>query len=88
LQHSYFQQNSATAHTTLDTIAFLREFFDDRLISLHTQIEPRSLCLTVIDYFVFPYLKNSIFRTLINNLQEFQQRIVEECATIMTEMLQ
>lgn len=90
LQHGYFQQDGATAHTARETIAFLREFFDNRLISLHTQVEfpPRSPCLTIMDYFVFPYLKNRIFRTPVPNLQELEQRIVEECATITPVMLQ
>ena len=90
LQYGYFQQDGATAHTTLENIAFLREFFDDRLISLHTEIEfpPRSPCLTIMDYFVFPYLKNKIFATPIHNLKELQQRIVQQCATITPEMLQ
>lgn len=39
LQNGYFQQDGATAHTTRETIAFLREFLDNRLISLHTEVE-------------------------------------------------
>lgn len=90
LQNGYFQQDGATAHTTRETIDFLREFFDDRLISLHTQVEfpPRSPDLTIMDYFVFPYLKNRIFRTPVLNLQELQERITQECANITPEMLQ
>lgn len=89
LQHGYFQQDGATAHTTRETIAFLREFFDDRLISLRTEVEfpPRSPCLTIMDYFVFPHLKNKIFRTPVHNLQELEERIVEECANITPQML-
>lgn len=90
LRYGYFQHDGATAHTTRENIAFLREFFDDRLISLHTEVEfpPRSPCLTIMDYFIFPYLKNKTFATPVNNLQELQQRIVQQCATITPEMLQ
>ena len=90
LQYGYFQQDGATAHTTRENLAFLREYFDDRLISLHTEVEfpPRSPCLTIMDYFIFPYLKNKIFANPILNLQELQQRIVQQCATITPEMLQ
>ena len=63
LRYGYFQHDGATAHTTRENIAFLLEFFDDRLISLYTEVEfpPRSPCLTIMDYFIFPYLKKQDF---------------------------
>lgn len=90
LQYGYFQHDGATAHTTRENIAFLREFFDDRIISLHTEVEfpPRSPCLTIMDFFVFPHLKNRIFKTPVANLQDLQQRIIDECALITPAMLQ
>ena len=90
LHIGYFQQDGATAHTTRENIAFLGEFFDRRIISINADIQfpPRSPCLTIVDYFVFPYLKNRIFRTPVANLQALQQRIVDECASITPEMLQ
>lgn len=37
--HDYLQQDGAIAHTLGDIIAFPYEFFNDKLISLHMQIE-------------------------------------------------
>lgn len=70
LQYGFSQQAGATADTIVKTTAYLKKFFDKRLISFHTVIEfpPRSPCLTIIDYSVFPYLKNKIFRVSVANL--------------------
>jgi hypothetical protein len=81
LHEGYFQQDGATAHTAFDTIQVLQEFFDNRLISRNTVIPypPRSCDLTVLDFFVWPYLKNSVFKTPVQNLDELTQRISEVC---------
>lgn len=89
LQQGYFQNDGATSHTTPQSIAYLRQFFDDRLISLRCvpEFPPRSPDLTILDYFVFPHLKNIIFKTPVHTLPELRNRIVEECANITPEML-
>ena len=89
LRFGYFQQDGATAHTTAETINYLRNFFDDRLISFRTDIEfpTRLPCLTVMDYFIFPHLKNNIFKTPVKNLEQLQERIIQECGNISPEML-
>ncbi len=46
-----FQQDGATAHTTQETIAFLKDFFGDRLIS-HPLWPPHSLDLSPPDFFL------------------------------------
>ena len=84
LQQGYFQQDGATAHCTVESIALLREFFDDRIISRNTEtpFPPRSCDLTPCDFFLWPYLKNSIFRTPLNNIPELRIRIENKCAEI------
>jgi hypothetical protein len=77
LIYGYFQQDGATAHTTGATINFLSNFYADRLISRNTlnNWPLRSCDLTPCDFFLWPFLKNSIYNTPINDLAELQNRI-------------
>jgi hypothetical protein len=77
LIYGYFQQDGATAHTTGATINFLSNFYADRLISRNTlnNWPPRSCDLTPCDFFLWPFLKNAIYNTTINDLAELQNRI-------------
>lgn len=79
LQVGYFQQDGATPHCTRETLELLREFFDNRIISRNTENEypPRSCDITPCDFFLWPYLKNTIFRTPINDLEELKEKIRE-----------
>lgn len=77
LQEGYFQQDGATPHCTAETLALIREYFGERIISRNTarKFPARSCDVTACDYFLWPYLKNAIFSTPINNLEELKQRI-------------
>lgn len=78
LREGFFQQDGAPAHTAYETLGLLREYFNERLISAGTQIPfpPRSCDLTVLDFFVWPYLKNNVFRTPVNTIEELRERII------------
>lgn len=80
LQIAYFQQDGATAHTSHETLNMIREVFGNRIISRNTPIPypPRSCDLTPCDFFLWPYIKNSIFQQPIHNLDELRQRISEK----------
>lgn len=80
LQFGYFQQDGATAHTSHETLNMIREFFDNRIISRNTPIPypPRSCDLTPCDFFLWPYIKNSIFQQPIQDLNELRHRILEK----------
>lgn len=86
LTSGYFQQDSATAHTAQITINYLHQFFPDRLISVGLW-PSRSPDLTPLDFFLFPYLKNTIYRNQIQNLQQLRNAIEEAIANIGPEML-
>lgn len=90
LGQGFYQQDGATAHTTPATLNYLREFYDDRLISLRCipEYPPRSPDLTILDFFIFPHLKNRVFKNPIQTLPELRNRIAEECALITPPMLQ
>lgn len=84
LQNAYFQQDGATPHTTNATIQYLQQFFDDRIISRHTDhpFPTRSCDLNICDIFAWPYMKNNIFATPVNNLEELRERITQKCQEI------
>jgi hypothetical protein len=69
LTQGYFQQDGARIHTTWANLNFLMEFYDNRLISLNMPHEwpPRSCDLTPCDFFLWPYIKNSIFSAPATN---------------------
>jgi hypothetical protein len=90
VQTGYFQHDGATAHTARETLNYLQEFYDDRIISrnLHPAWPPRSPDLTPLDFSIFGYLKNSVFRRPLHNLNELREEIIKCCRTINQEMLQ
>lgn len=83
LTEGYFQQDNAPAHKSRETIAFLEQFFDTRIINF----PPRSPDLTILDYFIFPYLKNTIFKTRHHTIEELRNAIMNSCADITQEIL-
>lgn len=87
LEHGYFQQDGATAHTAAETITFLQQYFDNRLIS-RGRYPARSPDLTVLDCYLFPRLKNKIYRNRLHTLDELKEAIEQEIRGITEQELQ
>lgn len=87
LHEGYFQQDGARPHTAQRTLNYLAQFYDDRVISKDLW-PPRSCDLTCSDYFLFPYLKNAVFKTPVHTLDDLKERITAECERIDARMLQ
>lgn len=83
LLHGYFQQDNATAHKTRESLTRIREFYDNRVI----EFPPRSPDLTILDYFIYPYLKNTVYKNNPQNLEELQEAISNACNAITVQML-
>jgi hypothetical protein len=85
----YFQQDGATAHTTRANLAYLQEFYDNRVISrgVNPSFPTRSPDLTPLDFCLFGYLKDEVFKRDNNNLEELQASIIHCCQNIGPEML-
>jgi hypothetical protein len=62
----YFQQDGATPR---ETFRYLRQFFDDRLIS-------RNL------WPALPHLKNTIFKEVVHTIDDFKSRVKEDCERV------
>jgi glycosylphosphatidylinositol transamidase (GPIT) subunit GPI8 len=65
-------------------MARIHEFYDDRII----KFPPRSPDLTILDFFIFPYVKNTIFKNNPHNLEELQEAISNACNAITVQMLE
>ena len=73
-------QDGAPAHGSLEIRRLLRTKFENRVVALHHPIEwpPRSPDLTPLDFFLWGYLKQKVFRTPPASLVELRRRIVDE----------
>ena len=67
-------------------MAFLREFFDDQLISKNMW-PPRSPNLTSLDHFLWGHLKGVVYPTNPHTLDELKANIETEIANITIETL-
>jgi len=79
----HFQQDGATAHTALNSMAVVREMFGN-VISRFGDIAWPALSpeLTVPHFFLWEFLEYRVFRRRIVTIQEIKQAIVDEVAAI------
>lgn len=84
----YYQQDGAAAHFARLVRTYLDLVFPNRWIGRLGPISwpPRSPDLTPLDYFLWGFLKEKVFRTVPENLQEMQDRILENCLLPDQEM--
>lgn len=84
----YFQQDGAPAHYAVLVRTYLDLVFPNRWIGRLGPISwpPRSPDLTPLDFFLWGFLKDKVFRTAPANLQEMQDRILENCLIPDQEM--
>jgi len=79
LNSIYFQQDGAPAHNSQIVRPFIIETFEDRWIGTHApnRWPARSPDLSVLDFFVWSFLKNKIYLNVVHNLQELQDATVQ-----------
>ncbi|GFW71356.1 uncharacterized protein TNCV_537741 [Trichonephila clavipes] len=90
LQELWFQQDGATCHTARATIDLLKDMFGDRLISRFGPMNwpPRSCDLTPLDYFLWGYVKSSVFADKPQTLDHLEDNIRRVIADIRPQMLE
>ena len=69
---------------------FLNETFPDRWIERDGPIPwpPRSPDITPLDFFLWGYVKDTVYRTKVREMTDLKQRISNAIATIDEAMLQ
>ncbi len=82
----WFQQDGATAHTAESTIAFLKEFFGERLIT-RPLWPPRSPDLTPPDFFLWGFIKDRVFTRGPDSVEKLKEFITDAIEEITPEML-
>lgn len=79
-----FLGHRARLYTINENIPFLRNLFEDRISSLNTGTiwPPLSCKLTPCDFYLQPYLKNSISKIPVVDLDDLHQRITNKIEEI------
>lgn len=77
------QQDGAISYTARQTIALLRTKFPDRVISKKGDIKwpPRSPDLSPLDFFLWGFLKDCVYRTapkILPELKNWIQKVIED----------
>lgn len=88
--HTWFQQDGATPHTARETMALLRDFFLNKLISRFGDIPwpPSSPDITPMDFFLWGYLKSKVYETNPATISALKENIVREVHGIPASLLQ
>lgn len=79
LNHVWFQQDGASPHTSGDTCAFLRQCFDERVVSKNFAYEwpPRSPDLSPCDFFLWGTVKDMVYKHgRLSTVSELQDHII------------
>ncbi|GFY17479.1 transposable element Tc3 transposase [Trichonephila clavipes] len=86
----WFQQNGATCHTARATIDLLKDTFGDRLISRFGPVNwsPRSCDLTLLDYFLWGYVKSFVYADKPQTLEHLEDNIRLVIADIRPQILE
>lgn len=85
-----FQQDGAPPHWGLVVREFLDQTFPNRWIGRDGPIAwpPRSPDITPLDFFMWGYVKDIVYRTEVRDIDNLKQRITEAIATINVGMLE
>ena len=86
----WFQQDGALAHTSREVMEFLNSQFPGKLIS-HRSVFPwpaRSPDLSPLDFFLWGYVKDVVFRSNPTNVAELKEKVEEAIMAVHPETLQ
>ncbi|KAJ4442689.1 hypothetical protein ANN_04278 [Periplaneta americana] len=87
LSQGYFQQDGATCHTSNESMELIASFFDDRIISRNLW-PPRSPDLITPNFFLWGYLKDRVYATRPQTLDDMKHNITQEIQAIDNRVLQ
>lgn len=89
LEDMWLQQDDATAHTSRETMAILRNMFPARLISRFGDLAwpARSPDLSAPDFFLWGYLKGKVYANNPRTLQQLKHNIRQEIEDLTPNVL-
>ena len=84
-----FQQDGAPPYWGLEVRQFLNETFSYRWIGRDGPIlwPPRSPDITPLDFFLWGYVKDIVYRTKVRDVNDLQHRIIEAIDTVTVDIL-
>ena len=85
INEQWFMQDGATAHTTAASREFIRDKFQDRVISLKTDFvwAPHSPDLNPLDFFLWSYyLKDIVYREAPQTIHDLKTSIIHHVRNI------
>jgi hypothetical protein len=85
-RYGWYQQDGVTCHTSNGTVTLLKQFFDDRIISKNLW-PPRSPDLTPPDFFLWGYLKETVYKNSPRTLVDLKRNTEETVKKITAETL-
>lgn len=90
IDQTWFQQDGASPHFGVDVCAYLNTQFPRRQIGRREEIvwPGRSPDLTALDYFLWGYLKDRVYKTKPRSIEDLCQKIRDEIALIYPDMIQ
>ena len=88
LDQVYFQQDGAPAHFSLQVRHFLEATFPDRVIGRGCSIQwpPRSCDLTPMDFFLWGYIKDRVYKQKCHTLDQLRGRIRRAMRSISPDL--
>jgi hypothetical protein len=90
IQNMWIQLDGAPPHFTLIVRNWLDLHFPNRWIGRGGTVPwpVRSPDFNILDYFFWGYIKNIVYRTPVENVEDLRNRILAAAATVTPEMLQ
>ena len=90
LPHLWFQQDGAPPHNTRAVHEFLNREFPGKWLGNRGAVEwpARSPDLSPMDFFLWGVLKNKVYKTPINNLEDLRERIVHSFGTLRARSIE
>lgn len=89
MKFKYYQHDGAPAHTSLICVQYLNTSYRTNWIGCNGPIRwpPRSPDLTPLDFFIWGYIKNIVYRNPPENLDELKHKITRAAESITCRML-
>lgn len=89
LNNMWMAQDGAPPHRPVENLRRLQGIFENRMIALGMAVEwpPRSPDFNVLDFFVWGFVKDYVYRVEIEDIEQLRQRILDGFALITPEML-